>query len=288
MRTCYHIKPKPVEIWASYVAEIAGRTIAVPSSLSFQNIGQNLQHLIADQAIQDAVRSCGKSNWESVKIAFSSYSEARKSVPVYRHLHDDLTSYLDMNRRPFELKNSRERCRREFQASQSAKGKFRSIDDILRSDLVELLSEIHRNVGAGDGSLRKHPIYTRADSKGNRVQFPSHGDVRELLIKLQDYLQANFLKYPGLSLVVAFVGVVHAHPFADGNGRTARTFFNLLLFSGFASEHFLPISLAASLSDGGFILKLRRAMMGGEWDQLALFFSDALKLSARLQAGGFS
>ncbi len=39
----------------------------------------------------------------------------------------------------------------------------------------------------------------------------------------------------------------------------------------------------ASFNDHDFLIKLRRALYGGEWEPLAAFFVDALRLSHEIQ-----
>jgi fido (protein-threonine AMPylation protein) len=84
--------------------------------------------------------------------------------------------------------------------------------------------------------------------------------------------------------MTAYAAIIHAHPFADGNGRTARTVYNLLLAKETGSRHFVPIQLICSRTQASFLIKLRRALYGGNWAGLQAFFADATRLSHRLQA----
>jgi hypothetical protein len=49
------------------------------------------------------------------------------------------------------------------------------------------------------------------------------------------------------------------------------------------SRHFLPIHSFNALTRGGLVIKVRRAIYGGDWGPLLAFFADATRLSHRFQ-----
>jgi hypothetical protein len=77
--------------------------------------------------------------------------------------------------------------------------------------------------------------------------------------------------------------VAHAHPFCDGNGRTARTLFNVILGSSGVSKHFVPLKAILGRTAGAFVIHLRRAMLLGQWQPIHSAFLAALQLSVESQ-----
>lgn len=148
---------------------------------------------------------------------------------------------------------------------------------------LDLLRYVHRSVKGGATAFRNGPVFIRPDADGNVIEFPPWQLCEPLLRALAAFTARHIERYPALCAMVGYAGVIHAHPFRDGNGRTARILFNLILRHGCQSRHFLPLSRLTTLSEGGFLIKLRRALYGGEWEPLAAFFVDALRLSHEIQ-----
>lgn len=260
-----------------------GRRIPVPPILQFPEFGRSAALAVLEVRLTKAIQGCGESTWSSLKRAHATRQEIGELAERYPGLVDELSIYLNPAAREFDAKRALSRAGAEYRAVRSltkSGGVFRAE---LENDLILLVQRIHQTLGAGHGVFREGPVSIKPDLSGNVLEFPHHSQCRPLLQSLQIFLRENVARYPGFSAVVGLVGVVHAHPFMDGNGRTARTLCNALLATGCGSRHFVPISLLAHLSGGGFILKLRRAMYGGEWDKLAEFFIDALELSTALQ-----
>ncbi|HYJ83656.1 MAG TPA: Fic family protein [Allosphingosinicella sp.] len=149
---------------------------------------------------------------------------------------------------------------------------------------TRFLMAVHRRLGAGRNALRDGPVGLRPDAAGNRVLFPDHRLCPALLSSLNGFLHAHLAAYPALCASVAYAGIVYAHPFNDGNGRTARTICNLILAGSAATRHFLPIQAIAARHPA-FGIKLRRAIHGGDWLSLQTYFTEATRLSRALQAG---
>ena len=147
------------------------------------------------------------------------------------------------------------------------------------SNFVDFACELNARL-AGGGEIRKGRVFIQQDMTGNTVEFPSAANCLPLLRSVGAFIDEHRLRYPAVSAVVGFLAVLHAHPFPDGNGRTARTIFNTMLRTGLNSGHFMPLSLIAHLSQGGFILKIRRAMHGAEWIPLTRCFRDGLTVGS--------
>ena len=148
---------------------------------------------------------------------------------------------------------------------------------------LTLLGDVHQSVGGGGSALRRGPVFIRPDSKGNVISFPPAEMCEPLLRALSTFIEKNIGRFPGLCIIVAYVGIIHAHPYRDANGRTARVIANILLRQRCAPSHFMPLSKLALVSQSGFLIKLRRALYGGDWQPLLDFWIEALRLSIRLQ-----
>lgn len=140
----------------------------------------------------------------------------------YTHLNDplaDLISYPKINHRLI-LEKSTE----EFRAARS----WISSDGMAPS---ELLLRIRRKLGL-HAAYRHTSVWIIRDKKGNNVKFPDHKHVPQLLRDMDDAFFRLHLRAPALAAIAAYVGIIHAHPFADGNGRSSRIVLNTLLGEG--------------------------------------------------------
>jgi hypothetical protein len=151
-------------------------------------------------------------------------------------------------------------------------------------EFADSLLRIHGRLGGGANSFRSHAVVIHPDGRGNSILFPHHTEVHSLLQRLSAFLRDHSQRHPALCAMTAYAAIIHAHPFADGNGRTARTVYNLLLARETGTRHFVPIHLIASRAQASVLIKLRRALYGGDWTGLQAFFADATRLSHRLQA----
>lgn len=198
-------------------------------------------------------------------------------LSAYAH-HDDL--YRD-----YDLGGKR---RQEFDAAETALGLGSFARCETSADFIQGLRTLHGLLAAGPSELRQGPMALRPDHAGNVVHFPHHSHCDPLLTSLYQFIKTHSDQYRALCAVVAYAGVIHAHPFRDGNGRTARVLFNLLMRQWFETPHFLPLLDMMVLSESGFLIKLRRALYGGEWEPLASFFVQAIRVSDSLQRNGLA
>jgi Fic family protein len=93
-------------------------------------------------------------------------------------------------------------------------------------EIRELHSLILRSIDP-----RNAGVYRSIDVKaaGTDYEYPSHFLVRELMAGFHQWLQASNNLHPIERAAQAHLEFVAIHPFADGNGRTARLLMNLLL-----------------------------------------------------------
>lgn len=93
-------------------------------------------------------------------------------------------------------------------------------------EIRELHSLILRSIDP-----RTAGVYRSIDVKaaGTDHEYPSHFLVREQMAEFHQWLQASDHLHPVERAAQAHLEFVAIHPFADGNGRTARLLMNLLL-----------------------------------------------------------
>lgn len=201
-------------------------------------------------------------------------------IAEYPGLHDELGPYLGDAPADWSIA----KVRTEFAVYSRMATKSESLPHLGRDEFVRFLLEMHRRLGEGANAFRSTPVRIESDRTGNQVVFPHHGRCLPLMHDLHAFISANFRAYPALCAMAAYAGIIHAHPFTDGNGRSARVAYNLIM-AATGSRHFLPIHGLSSLRRGSFLVKLRRGMYGGDWAGLMAFLADASRLSSRLQAG---
>jgi hypothetical protein len=258
------------------------QVVRVSGPLLFPRIGPLSALALRGKALDSL---CGRAHPTTAaslrRFVLRAASATPEMLAGYPGLHDELCSYLG-SPPVFQSDWALAKARTEFAvySRMAALG-----DSILRAsegDFVDLLLEIHRRLGTGANALRTHSVATASDGAGNRVVFPQFSQCLPLLRDLHRFVRANAGNSPSLCAMAAYVGINHAHPFTDGNGRTARTAYNLIMAAS-GSRHFLPIHAFNSLGRGGLIIKVRRAMYGGGWEPLLAFFADATRLSDLLQ-----
>lgn len=107
------------------------------------------------------------------------------------------------------------------------------------------------------------------DSHGRQIMFPSPADSVAMLEELDRQIRSRMRCAYELSAVLAMVGFVHAHPFADGNGRIARTLFAALMRWGGPTTASIPVLALQCLSYPSFLIRTRRAQCSGNWAPIA-------------------
>lgn len=156
------------------------------------------------------------------------------------------------------------------------------LSEIDAGNFEELVKDVHRRLGVGLNAIRTTAVQIAPDKTGTATLFPHWKKCSVLLENIGQYISRNHEQHPALCAAVAYVGIIHAHPFTDGNGRTARVIYNAILRAA-GSELFLPIKALGWLSRGSLIIKLRRAYLGGEWEGILDFMLDGSKLADYLQ-----
>lgn len=199
------------------------------------------------------------------------------SAPYYPGLHDPLGRYVDHAGEG----GKPARALAEFAAWQALKATAGSML-ANGAGLARLLLAIHRRLGAGASAFRDRSIATRPDGVGRRALYPHQRHVPRLIGEVHDFIRTNLAEQPALCAAFGYVGVTQTHPFSDGNGRTARALYNLVLAAG-GARHFLPISGFPAEARIGLVIKARRTAYEGDWAPLIAWFADAARRSDQLQ-----
>jgi Fic/DOC family len=259
------------------------RTVAYSGLLSFPDVGPLTPLAVQAKALEFQLRSASLSSRKSLdRLCSALASPDWGGGEAYPGLADELEPYVQASER--ERAFDPAKVRAEFAVYSHLVARHSPFAAMDGKRFVAFLVDLHRRLGTGLNRLRNRPVALRPDDAGNRVVFPDHRLCRSLLTSLHRFLAGCIGEQPGLCATVAFAAVVHAHPFDDGNGRTARTLYNLILAEGTGTRHFVPIHALAALRPVVGI-KLKRAILGRDWHSLQAFFTDAARLSRRLQAG---
>lgn len=258
-----------------------GRTVRLDGPLAFPAIVPGSVVTIGGATLCGLTRTATPTNVAALLRFFSALPSVRERLNGHQGLSDELSAYLP---RPAAFAPERflAKARREFAVYRKlASGAAAMVSGNERAFLDGLI-DIHRRLGTGANGFRNHAVATTPDAAGNRVVFPDHRQCLSHLRDLHLFLRTHGDREPALCALAAYVAVTRAHPFSDGNGRTARTLCNLILAAA-GSRHFLPLHALNALTGGALVIKLRRAQYGGGWDSLLAFFTDATRLSSRLQ-----
>ncbi|MGB1310595.1 MAG: Fic family protein [Leucothrix sp.] len=135
---------------------------------------------------------------------------------------------------------------------------------ITESDILEIHHLILRSIDdANAGRYRSVPVRI----SGSLVVLPNHMKVPRLMTGFVEAIRdkANSL-HPVELAIFAHYELVTVHPFADGNGRTARLLMNLILM-----QNGYPPAIISKRQRARYIKSLEQAQLGGsrvEFDKL--------------------
>lgn len=134
--------------------------------------------------------------------------------------------------------------------------------------------EIHRIILQGiddDNAGRYRNVPVRIS--GSLVVLPNHAKVPSLMTDFVSQLQTTGLHPVELAILVHYE-LVTIHPFADGNGRTARLLMNLILL-----QHGYPPAIIHKRQRARYISSLEKAQLGGsrkDFDRLIVKASEKM------------
>ena len=135
----------------------------------------------------------------------------------------------------------------------------RSTDSLSESDLLRLHSLILQGIDDQNaGRYRSVPVRI----SGSMVVLPNYMKVPRLMSDFVEQVLANpHDLHPVEVATRAHYELVTIHPFADGNGRTARLLMNLVLM-----QHGYPPAIIAMRQRERYISSLEQAQLGGSRD----------------------
>lgn len=258
-----------------------GRVIAVPDRLHFptsQVLDAFRQE--SEQAAHALRGSSPSSQWTMMEMARLWPERLDRDKSVSEIFSDELTGYMppigSIDRSAIARKTVR-----EMQAVFSLEALLEQANPF--DDFRSIVSHAHEGTSDYDHKIRTTPIRVLPDALGNSIDFPPPGAVPALLDRLADAVGEVATADPVAAAVIAYVGLIHAHPYVDGNGRLGRSIFNLLLQAYFNRDHFVPLQLMYQDRQPAFLLKLRRAMYGSDWLGILRLYASCAKWSALIQ-----
>lgn len=186
-------------------------------------------------------------------------------------LQHRLSNHVDPKIFPSENATSR----KEFSFYQLAGPAF--IDKLFSDDsFIGFINEAGRKIKDDSNIIRQGNIRTVPDEEGGYTEFIDISMLRMSLLALREYALKNNGEH-SLFMSIAFsVMFVHAHPLLDGNGRTSRLFFNMMLEN--ALSDYIPLTELCYAARSGYVLSIREAFLFSEWDNIIRFYCNCIHL----------
>lgn len=148
----------------------------------------------------------------------------------------------------------------------------RSTDSLSESDLLRLHGMILQGIDDQNaGRYRSVPVRI----SGSMVVLPNYMKVPRLMTEFVDQVLANPKGlHPVEVATQAHYELVTIHPFADGNGRTARLLMNLVLM-----QHGYPPAIISMRQRERYISSLEQAQLGGSREDFDKMIARAVDRS---------
>ena len=157
------------------------------------------------------------------------------------------------------------------------------------SDLAAFKASLERLnalATAGAGRWRTGWAGLMPDAAGNEIRFPPAAAAARQLETIRKTM-AGDRKAPALfdaALILCLFA--NCHPFTDGNGRVARILFNhALRRAGMPGDVDIPFYEIAARSRGGYVIALRHAEVGGDWQPIMRRVVEAILCHRALGQG---
>jgi hypothetical protein len=131
------------------------------------------------------------------------------------------------------------------------------------------------------GAFRKADIFTQPDRDGARIRFIARDKVRGRIEEiLRTINESGCDQQTSVRAIWVMLAFLNCHPYVDGNGRTSKYLFNLVLAkSGITTEYLLPLSTISLGSQGFFAICARRAELQDSFDMILKFLATAIALT---------
>ncbi len=141
-----------------------------------------------------------------------------------------------------------------------------------------MLVELNAGCVGATAGLRTTEVGLDPDRQGTVILFPPPPTIAGQLERLRLHLCRNLAQHPQMCAMQSIVSITNIHPFADGNGRLARIFFNLSLRAGFGGRlAYIPLCELFYRSSGGYQIALRQAELHGDWTAFGDFLTRTLE-----------
>lgn len=177
-------------------------------------------------------------------------------------------------------KTSTGRTAAEFEALKGWRIDGRDLQN--SANFVFALTRLNRILVGGRSAVRSGQIGTAADKNGLSIRFPHAGLSKAQIDWLRAGMSADNGKASQLLCAIASLPILtNSHLFTDGNGRVSRVFFNHILHRiGLPPNVYLPVYEIMTLSQGGFLIRLRLAEIQNLWEPFISFMLNFIDLSA--------
>lgn len=131
-----------------------------------------------------------------------------------------------------------------------------------KARLRQIASAVHLT----DMAFRTTPISTEPGYGGNVIAYPPAALVDDLL----EAVCVEISRHPDAAIcqtaAYAMLACATIHPFIDGNGRTVRILFNLLLQSKHPGLPYIGINEVTLFAAGDFLIATNRVQFQRDWD----------------------
>ena len=131
--------------------------------------------------------------------------------------------------------------------------------------LLARLREIGSAVYGMDMAFRATPIVTEPGYNGNVIAYPPAELVAPLLHLAAREMARHRDASPGGIAAHVMLACTTVHPFIDGNGRTSRILFNLVLRSEYPGLPYIGIKEIVQFSAGDFLIATNRVHFQKDW-----------------------
>jgi hypothetical protein len=125
--------------------------------------------------------------------------------------------------------------------------------------------------------------WMNADSDGWRTRLPMGRAAQQRLIEIDRIVQEVDRSDDLFTAATLLVLFLNCHPFFDGNGRSSRVLFNVVLNTGQQDcPIFVPLNEFTIRASGGFQIRLLLAIRKGEWEPILAYMCDVIDIMDRL------
>lgn len=152
------------------------------------------------------------------------------------------------------------------------------------ANFIAALARLNRIFVGKKIMMRSGQIGTNADMNGVSVRFPPVKFSVSQLDWLRFGISAENGKTSQILCAIASLPILtNSHLFVDGNGRVSRVVFNHILHRiGLPPNVYLPVYEIMTLSQGGFLIRLRQAEIQNHWEPFVSFMLDFIDLCASM------